>query len=143
MQTSTIGERKSMLSQRTIISISIFALLTSFGVSAAAVAYTLLAFTPAKLGPAGLTFWFIAILISIGSIIALLSFIWKLRREEHRLTATKALTGSLRTGFLVGFTVAILLALSSLRSLSVRDIILFILVVVVIEIYFRTRKKKA
>jgi hypothetical protein len=109
--------------------------------SSGAVAYTLFAFTPAKLGPAGLTFWFIAILVAVGSIIALLSFIWKLRREEHRLTAAKALTGSLRTGFLVGFSVSILLALSSLRSLSLRDIILFVLVVIVIEIYFRTRKK--
>lgn len=103
----------------------------------------LLAFTPSKLGPAGLTFWFIGILVSIGSLVAFLGFIWKLRHEEHRLTAAKALTSSLRTGFLVGFTVAILLALSSLRSLSLRDIILFILVVVVIEIYFRTRKKNA
>ena len=132
-----------MLSQRTIISLSIFSLLAAFTLATGVVGYTLLAFTPAKLGPAGLTFWFIAILVSIGSIIALLSFIWKMRREEHRLTAAKGLTSSLRTGFLVGFTVAILLALSSLRSLSVRDIILFILVVIVIEIYFRTRKKSA
>lgn len=132
-----------MLTQRTIISISITSLLATFAFATGVIIFVLFEYTPAKLGPAGLTFWFIAILISIGSIIALLSFIWKMRREEHRLTAAKALTSALRTGFLVGFTVSILLALSSLRSLSVRDIILFILVVVVIEIYFRTRKKKA
>ncbi len=131
-----------MISQRSVILLSIFGLLGSFILSTLAVIYTLLAYTPAKLGPAGITFWFIAILISVGSLIALLGFAWKLRHEEHRLTAAKALTSSLRTGFLVGFTVSILLALSSLRSLSIRDIILFILVVVVIEIYFRTRKKR-
>jgi hypothetical protein len=132
-----------MLTQRTIITISIFGLILAFVLSSGVVTYTLFAYTPAKLGPAGITFWFIAILIAVGSIIALLGFLFKLRREEHRLTAAKALTSSLRTGFLVGFTVSILLALSSLRSLSVRDIILFILVVIVIEIYFRTRKKNA
>ncbi len=131
-----------MISQRSVILLSIFGLIGVFVLSTLGVGYTLLAFTPAKLGPAGITFWFIGILLSIGSLIALFSFLWKLRHEEHRLTATKALASSLRTGFLVGFTVAILLALSSLRSLSIRDIILFILVVVVIEIYFRTRKKK-
>lgn len=131
-----------MISQRTIILLSIFGLLGSLILSTLGVAYALVAYTPAKLGPAGITFWFIGILVSVGSLIALIGFIWKLRHEEHRLTATKALASSLRTGFLVGFTVSILLALSSLRSLSIRDIILFILVVVVIEIYFRTRKKR-
>lgn len=131
-----------MISQRTIILLSIFGLLGSLILSTLGVAYALVAYTPAKLGPAGITFWFIGILVSVGSLIALIGFIWKLRHEEHRLTATKALASSLRTGFLVGFTASILLALSSLRSLSIRDIILFILVVVVIEIYFRTRKKR-
>lgn len=132
-----------MISQRSVILISILSLIMAFVLSTLTVGYTLLAFTPSKLGPAGITFWFIAILISIGSLVAFFSYIWKLRREEHRLTAVKALSSSLRTGFLVGFTVAILLALSSLRSLSIRDVILFVLVVIVIEIYFRTRKRKA
>lgn len=131
-----------MLSQRSVILLSITGLVFSFIISTLGVVYALFTYTPAKLGPAGITFWFIGILVSVGSLIALLGFLWKLRHEEYRLTATKALTSSLRTGFLVGFTVSILLALSSLRSLSIRDIILFILVVVVIEIYFRTRKKK-
>jgi hypothetical protein len=40
----------------------------------------------------------------------------------------------------LGFSVTLLLALSSLRSLNWRDIILLILLVVLVEVFFRTRR---
>jgi len=96
--------------------------------------------TPQQLGPAALTFWFIGVLMIVASLLCLLDYNLKLRKEDNRMQPKKAFLSSLRTGVLFGFTFAILLALSSLRSLGIRDIILFILTVLLIELYFRTRK---
>ncbi len=97
-------------------------------------------YTPKQLGPAAITFWFIGIAIFIASLVTLVEYNLKLRNEANRMQPRKVLIKTLRTGILLGLTITILLALSSLRSLSLRDIILFILTVVIIELYFRTRK---
>lgn len=124
------------------IFLSIFVLLSLFlGVTATLVIVTL-NYTPKELGPAAITFWFLGVLIAVASLVCLLDFLWKLRKEDNRMEPRKILQSSLRTGFLLGFTAAILLALSSLRSLSLRDVILFILTVLLIELYFRTRKTR-
>lgn len=124
------------------IFLSIFLLLSLFwGVTATLVIVTL-NYTPKQLGPAAITFWFLGVLIAVASLVCLLDFLWKLRKEDNRMEPRKILQSSLRTGFLLGFTAAILLALSSLRSLSLRDVILFILTVLLIELYFRTRKTR-
>ncbi len=124
---------------KTII-ISISALSVLFMVSLTFVLYIILSYTPKELGPALVTFWFIGILIGMSSIITLIDYLWKLRSEENRNEPRKILLASIRTGFLLGFTVTLLLALSTLKSLSIRDIILFVLTVLLIELYFRTRK---
>lgn len=98
--------------------------------------------TPSELGPAMLAFWFIAILLFTASTASLIDFNWKIRNEDNRLKPNKMLSTSLRTGILLGFSLTILLALSSLGSLSLRDIILFGLTVLLIELYFRTRKSQ-
>ncbi len=102
--------------------------------------YMMINFTPKQLGPAAITFWFIGVAIFIASLVTLVEYNLKLRKEANRMQPRKVLIKTLRTGILLGLTITILLALSSLRSLSLRDIILFILTVVIIELYFRTRK---
>ncbi|HMS92089.1 MAG TPA: hypothetical protein PJ993_01090 [Candidatus Saccharibacteria bacterium] len=102
--------------------------------------YMMVNYTPKQLGPAAITFWFIGIAIFIASLVTLVEYNLKLRNEANRMQPRKVLIKTLRTGILLGLTITILLALSSLRSLSLRDIILFILTVVIIELYFRTRK---
>jgi len=102
--------------------------------------YLMVNYTPKQLGPAAITFWFIGVVIIIASLVTLIEYNIKLRKSENRMQPRKVLAQSLRTGILLGLTVTILLALSSLRSLSVRDIILFVLTVVIIELYFRTRR---
>ncbi len=99
-------------------------------------------FTPKELGPAVMTFWFVGILIAFASLFTLLDYLWKLRKDDNRMQPRKIIISSMRTGFLLGFTVSVLLALSSLRSLTLRDVILFTLTVLLIELYFRTRKVK-
>ncbi len=95
---------------------------------------------PKNLGPAGVTFWFINLLILLGSLVTLVVFVTRMFQKDAREQSLSILFDSFRTGFLIGFCMTILVALSSLRSLSIRDIILFILTVVLVEIYFRTRK---
>ena len=124
------------------IFISIFFLLSVFIAVTTTLLIVTLNYTPKELGPAAITFWFLGVLVAITSLVSLLEFSWKLRKEEYRMEPRRALQSSVRTGFLLGFTGAILLALSSLRSLSVRDVILFGLTVLLIELYFRTRKAR-
>lgn len=102
--------------------------------------YMMINYTPKQLGPAAITFWFIGIAVFVASLVTLLEYNLKLRNPSNRMQPRKTLIGSLRTGILLGLTITILLALSSLRSLSLRDIILFALTVLIIELYFRTRK---
>lgn len=102
--------------------------------------YMMINYTPKQLGPAAITFWFIGIAVFVASLVTLLEYNLKLRNPNNRMQPRRVLIGSLRTGILLGLTITILLALSSLRSLSLRDIILFALTVLIIELYFRTRK---
>lgn len=102
--------------------------------------YMMVNYTPKQLGPAAITFWFIGIAVFVASLVTLLEYNLKLRNPNNRMQPRRVLIGSLRTGILLGLTITILLALSSLRSLSLRDIILFALTVLIIELYFRTRK---
>ncbi len=102
--------------------------------------YLMINYTPKQLGPAAITFWFIGVVVFIASLVTLIEYNLKLRNSANRMQPRKVLIKSLRTGILLGLTITILLALSSLRSLSLREIILFVLTVVIIELYFRTRK---
>jgi FtsH-binding integral membrane protein len=104
--------------------------------------FLMINYTPKQLGPAVITFWFIGIAVFVASLITLLEYNLKLRNLNNRMQPRRVLIRSLRTGILLGLTITILLALSSLRSLSLRDIILFALTVLIIELYFRTRKVK-
>lgn len=104
--------------------------------------FLMINYTPKQLGPAVITFWFIGIAVFVASLITLLEYNLKLRNPNNRMQPRRILIRSLRTGILLGLTITILLALSSLRSLSLRDIILFALTVLIIELYFRTRKVK-
>lgn len=122
---------------------SVLALVTVFVVTLTGLVLVTLNYTPRELGPAAITFWFLGVLVMVLSLCTLIDYSWKMRKEDHRMQPKKALISSLRTGFLLGFTAALLLALSSLKSLTLRDIILFALTVLIIELYFRTRKTRS
>jgi len=98
---------------------------------------------PTRLGPAGVTFWFINALVMVSALMTVVSFKFKMRNLKNQVNQMALFKCSLRFGSLVGFSIVGLLALSSLRSLSWRDILLFILIVIVVEVFFRTRKKDA
>jgi len=98
---------------------------------------------PTRLGPAGVTFWFINALVMVSALMTVVSFKFKTRNLKNQDNQMALFKSSLRFGSLIGFSIVGLLALSSLRSLSWRDILLFILIVIVVEVFFRTRKKDA
>ncbi|MBI2798339.1 hypothetical protein HYX70_03535 [Candidatus Saccharibacteria bacterium] len=97
---------------------------------------------PQKLGPAGVTFWFIGVFLFAGSVLSLLGFAWKMRKVKNREKPMWSINEALRTGFLLSFAGVVLLALASLKSLSWRDVILFVLTIIIVEFYFRTRRAK-
>lgn len=101
---------------------------------------SIFATNPTRLGPAGVTFWFINLLTMLVSILTFAMYLWRTHRHSDGRSRQNILQTSFRTGFLLAFCATILLALSSLRSLSWRDIILFLLTVILIELYFRTRR---
>lgn len=95
---------------------------------------------PTKLGPGGVTFWFINLLFLLSSTFTLAFYYLRTRRAASGLN-NKKLQSSIRSGTLIGLSLTVLLALSSLRSLSWRDIVLFLLLIILVEVYFRTRKE--
>lgn len=118
------------------LTILILLLLVTGGLLVLSLIYT----NPKSFGPAGVTFWFINLIIFMGSLVSGLIFVSRMFQKEARKAGVSVLFDSLRSGYLIGFCLTILVALSSLHSLSIRDIILFILTVVLVEIYFRTRR---
>ena len=103
--------------------------------------FTLFTTNPTKLGPGGVTFWFINMLFFLSSALTLVFYYLKKRRSKSTEFSPRGFRSSIRSGSLIGLSLTVLLALSSLRSLSWRDIILFFLMIVLVEVYFRTRKE--
>lgn len=86
---------------------------------------------PEELGPFGITAWFMALLVLLtaGSTLG----VTRLRRDRSK-------SGFLRTvrrSFLISLWIVALLALGSLRQLTIGDIILITVLVVAIDFYMR------
>jgi hypothetical protein len=107
-------------------------------VSGALLAVSIMAAPPGDLGPAGVTVWFVLLLSWLASLLSVLFFAFKSyfhigdgRSERWRY--------SWRQGLLLAGWGSGLLALSSLRQLSLRDVILTGVILVFVEIYVRFR----
>lgn len=136
-----LSDNSRVMAPRTVIWLSLLGYLLIFILAAVGIYISVNYYSPKQLGPSGITFWFIGVLVLIWSLVGFLSFSWKMRKADNRETPIQYLLSATRSGFLLGLTATALLALSSLRSLSMRDIILFILTILLIEGYFRTRRK--
>ncbi len=96
---------------------------------------------PTGLGPTGVTLWFIGFWVVLSSCLALAKYelVARFGRESTKLNRHKMVVSSIRHGALVGAGLTILLALSSLQQLDVRDIGLVAVLLVLIEFFARTR----
>lgn len=126
------------MQHRTTVMLSVIILTTLL--AGAGTISTVIFSTPKDIGPGGVTFWFVGLLIFLTGLLTLAGYFWKIRKTKYRENSRSALIESFRTAFLLSFTGVVLLALQSLRSLNIRDIILFVLTVLIIEFYFRTRR---
>lgn len=93
---------------------------------------------PIKIGPLGVTVWFVALLAAGQGVIAL-GLVALKKRLFPVLSAHKLVTSSWRQGLLVAGAVVILVALSSLRQLGWKDALLIIVLLALVEFYFRAR----
>jgi uncharacterized protein YacL len=97
---------------------------------------------PTKLGPTGVTLWFMGFWVVLSSCLAFINYelVMRFGREATRVNLHKVKTASLRHGLLIGGSLTVILALSSLQQLDPRDVGLIIAFVVLVEFYMRTRR---
>lgn len=86
---------------------------------------------PGELGPYGITLWFVGLLIF--TVILITLAVYRLRSGSESIE----LLSASRVGFLSGTWVVGLLALGSLRQLTLRDIILITILVVVVNFFIK------
>jgi hypothetical protein len=101
-------------------------------------AASLVFLTPIGLGPAGVTVWFVVLLGFLGTLLALIFYTAKTFLHSHT-TGVARLRYSLRQGFLIGGWGTAMLALRSVRQLSLLDAILLALLLLIVEVYVRLR----
>lgn len=112
-----------------------------FGTMAAALVVLAMIFTsPVSIGPIGVTVWFLLLLCAIASLLAGALFWYKLRSPRIQNTEDKLLQHSWRQGWLIGGALVALLALSSLRQLTGRDAGIILGIMLLLEIFLRSRK---
>jgi hypothetical protein len=99
----------------------------------------LVAYNPTTLGPTGVTLWFVGLFMTLQGLLTFGFFRLKRRRAEI-MGESKRFFSSWRQGLLVAAVAIILLGLSSLRQLSLRDAVLLAVLALLVEFYGRTRR---
>lgn len=96
---------------------------------------------PTRLGPTGVTLWFVGLWAVLASCLAYIKYelLMRFGKESTKLNRHKMAVSSLRHGALIGGGLTVLLALSSLQQLDVRDIGLVAALLVLIEFFARAR----
>lgn len=94
--------------------------------------------SPSKLGPVGVTVWFLLLLSVLFVVLSLGLYFAKIFLHLHE-THSVRLRYSMRQALLIAFWATALLALGSLGQFGAKDAILLGLLVVIIEIYVRLR----
>ena len=113
-------------------------LVTSGSIGLVVILLSMVFLSPTDIGPAGVTVWFVLLLMTLSSWLSLGLYALKSYLALHD-SARQRLRYSLRQGWLVGGGVVSLLALASLRQLGWLDAILLGLILGIIEVYVRLR----
>ena len=94
--------------------------------------------SPARLGPFGITLWFVLLAVGLAGVFStLLFYLYKSKVAEEGTDKTTTTATALRHGVLAALWVVLLLALNSLRQLGVWDIVLVSVLLTLIEVYIR------
>lgn len=113
-------------------------LITGGSIGLALIVLSMVFLSPTDLGPVGVTFWFVILLITLACGLSLALYGLKTYLALHA-SARQRLRYSLRQGWLVAAGITMVLALSSLRQLGWLDAILLGLILGIIEVYVRLR----
>lgn len=124
----------SVLFKSAISSISLGTVVLGAGVILA-----LILTNPVSIGPIGVTVWFLGLLLTLAGGIARTTYLVKSRLAPEE-TKSSRLSVAWRQGLLISTAITTCLALSSLRQLSLRDVILVLALTALVEFYFRTRQ---
>ncbi len=111
--------------------------LLSFAVAASLMLLT----TPAALGPAGVTLWFLLIYAAIASLIMLL--ILGVSRQKVADISKAKFVSAIKAAVVPAGAITILLGMSSLGSLGMTDLLLVLGAAGIIELYLYTSGKRA
>ncbi|MEI7818626.1 MAG: hypothetical protein WCI47_00750 [bacterium] len=117
-----------------ILSLTIFLAL----LSASLLVFLIFATAPRDIGPTGVTIWFIALFIFLSSFGTLLRYSIRVRSLESEKQLS-TLQRQLRSSVAFSLFMTVALAMQSLRMLNIGDLMLFLLILGIIELYFRTK----
>ena len=96
---------------------------------------------PTRLGPTGVTLWFVGFWMVFASCLSLLKYelVMRFGKDSTKLNRHKMVVSSIRHGALLAGGITVLLALSSLQQLDVRDVGLVTALILLIEFFARAR----
>jgi len=108
----------------------------------AALLLSMVVTNPAKIGPTGVTLWFMGFWVVLSSCITFANYelVMRFGRETAKVAPHNVKVSSLRHGMLLGGALTVILALSSLQQLDPRDVGLIVAFVLLVEFYMRTRR---
>lgn len=90
--------------------------------------------TPAGIGPAGVTGWFLLVLIGLCALCAAAAYGAALKLQP-KLAGRRRIIDSARRGLLAGGALTIVLGLNSLQQLNLRDVLLLVALGTLVEFY--------
>lgn len=99
---------------------------------------SLIVTNPLRLGPLGVTLWFVVLYLALSALVTLGLYAVKAFLHLHATDAGR-LRYSRRQGLLIAGWLTGMLALSSLHQLGLLDAILLALLLVIVEVYVRFR----
>lgn len=108
----------------------------------AALLLSMVVTNPSKIGPAGVTLWFMGFWVVLSSCLAFANYelVMRFGRETTKVAPHNVRVSSLRHGLLIGGALTVILALSSLQQLDPRDVGLITIFVALVEFFMRTRR---
>lgn len=113
---------------------------TTVGIIATLVVALMLVTTnPLGVGPLGVTAWFLALLVALSSWFGLLAH-WLGQHLPALRSGGRVEADSWRRGLLAGGYITILLGLSSLQQLALRDALILGMLLLLIEFYLVARR---
>lgn len=103
--------------------------------------FLFVATAPRDIGAFGVTIWFLALFIGLVTALSLVRYL----RRSKKIMADQKLANFRdiwRTSCIAALFLTTMLAMQSLRTLNLGDVLLFLMTIAIIELYFRTRKAR-